>query len=103
MAWVARIFGRVVVSDLDVDASAFWKWNGVLVLILVLPTEIPVLDPEKPLLAPTGKRGDHLHVLGEIMRVAADRQPIDINGQDKGILDLECPFSGRNIDAGANA
>ena len=45
VAWISRVISRVVVADLDIDTRTLGQRDGLFVGVLLLPVEIPVLDP----------------------------------------------------------
>src|SRR5688572_19104766 len=44
VARIARVACRVVVGDAHVDARALWQHDRLLVVVAILPVEVPILD-----------------------------------------------------------
>ena len=55
--------------------------NGRLELVLALPVEVPVLDPDQRGGLAVGRLGDDLHLLADVVHVRRDPDRLDINRQ----------------------
>src|SRR5581483_662879 len=67
IAGVEGVVGGIVVGVVHDDACADGKLQRSGVLVIALPVEIPMLDPEEPLLSAIGQEGAGSHFFGEIM------------------------------------
>src|SRR5581483_4120086 len=103
IARLVRVFGRVVVRDLDVDPGTFRQRDGILEAVAILPGEIPVGDPEQRLHLAVGQSGLHLHVMGEVVRVGAARIGPEVDWQRGGGFDRIVLHAGFDVHAGAYA
>jgi len=53
-AGVVRIFGRIVIRNPRMQPRSFRQRNRILELILILPGEVPVVDPQQFFVSPVG-------------------------------------------------
>ena len=71
---IAVIAGRVVVSQLAIEPRALGQRHQILKLILILPVELPLPDPEQNADFAGGQGGGQLGFLGEVVSVRRRRR-----------------------------
>ena len=89
----AGILGAVVVLDLDVDARPLGKAERLLEEVAALPVEIPAGDAEHALLLSVRKRGGRRHALTEEVRMASNRDDLEVDGNLKALLEHKISFT----------
>ena len=81
MARVADVLLGVVVGDAHVEHGAAGQPQRMGQRVHGLPGEVPVADPEEPLLRAVGQGGEALDVLADVMGVRVDGENVGLHGQ----------------------
>ena len=73
------IFGGVVVGDPHVQPRPFRQRDGLLELILILPGEIPIVDPEQLFGLAIWQRHRQMHLFGQVVGVRANAERFHVH------------------------
>ncbi len=97
---VARVAGRVVPDNLDVQHRAPRQTDAVLVEKNVLPVEVPVLDPEQVPGLPVRQLRLHLERLAQEMGVRKDADQVHVHGEGERVAESHVGLAGRQVNPG---
>ena len=95
---VPDVFGAVVIREPHDDFRPFWQANWLLVLVVSLPLEIPVLDPQQPPFCSVRQDGEALHVLCEVMGVRPHPNHRDIHREGVRLFTHVIAHARRDIE-----
>ena len=95
---IARVFRGVVKEDGECQKRALGKTNRLQVSILILPVEIPILDPEQRLNRPVGESRRQAKFAAEVMGVGHDRVKMHVRLDSRADDDRVPLVAGGNVD-----
>ena len=98
MVRIARIRVRIIVSEFHFQARIRRQLHRRRVAVLFLPVEIPVANPDQPLLASIGQDGPAFHLFADVMRVRDNAHRLDIHGRGEVVAHLVRALARRNVD-----
>ena len=95
---IARVGGRVVEREAHPQPRAGGQMDRFPVAVLVLPVEVPVVDPQQRLLSSVRQRGPRLDPPAQVVHVGRDTEHVDRDRQSVAVLDDVGRITGRDPD-----
>ena len=98
MIGIARICVGIIVCEFHFEARTGGQLDRRDIAILFLPVEVPIANPDQPLLAAVGQDRPALHVPADVVRVRDDADRLQIYGCLEMVGDFVVARTGRYID-----
>src|SRR5437870_124970 len=98
MIRVANVLCGIVVAVAHREDCSFGQKDRLSISIDRLPVDIPIFDPDQPLLRAIRKRSKSLKVFTQIMSMWVNGEHVDVDGQLEFVCYHEVFLSGWNVE-----